>query len=68
MKNAENRRKMRQASKEHKITLNKAFANYQQTAADELRNISKKDTKALWKILNHLNVSKKKKITMTIYL
>ncbi|CAG2203094.1 unnamed protein product [Mytilus edulis] len=51
---------MRQASKEHKITLNKAFANYQQRAADELRNISKKDTKALWKILNNLNDSKKK--------
>lgn len=51
---------MRQASKEHKITLNKAFANYQQKAADELRNISKKDTKALWKILNNLNDSKKK--------
>ncbi|CAG2241003.1 unnamed protein product [Mytilus edulis] len=51
---------MRQASKEHKITLNKSFANYQQRAADELRNISKKDTKALWKILNNLNDSKKK--------
>ncbi|VDI44432.1 Hypothetical predicted protein [Mytilus galloprovincialis] len=60
LKNAENRSKMRQASKEHKITLNKAFANYQQRAADELRNISKKDTKALWKILNNLNDSKKK--------
>ncbi|CAC5399716.1 unnamed protein product [Mytilus coruscus] len=67
LKNAENRRKMRQASKEHKITLNKSFANYQQKAADELRSISKKDTKALWKILNNLN-SSKKKITMTIYL
>ncbi|CAC5380493.1 unnamed protein product [Mytilus coruscus] len=51
---------MRQASKEHKITLNKAFANYQQKAADELRNNSKKDAKALWKILNNLNDSKKK--------
>ena len=60
LKNAENRSKMRQASKEHKITLNKSFANYQQRAADELRNISKKDTKALWKILNNLNDSKKK--------
>ncbi|CAG2230144.1 unnamed protein product [Mytilus edulis] len=57
LKNAENRRKMRQASKEHKITLNKAFENYQQRAADELRIISKKDTKALWKILNTLNDS-----------
>ncbi|XP_063447874.1 uncharacterized protein LOC134727423 [Mytilus trossulus] len=60
LKNAENRSKMRQASKEHKVTLNKSFANYQQRAADELRNISKKDTKALWKILNNLNDSKKK--------
>ncbi|CAG2237761.1 unnamed protein product [Mytilus edulis] len=60
LKNAENRSKMRQASKEHKITLNKSFANYQQRAADELRNISKKDTKALWKILNNLNDSKKR--------
>ncbi|CAC5426463.1 unnamed protein product [Mytilus coruscus] len=60
LKNAENRRKMRQASKEHKITLNKSFANCQQKAADELRSISKKDTKALWKILNNLNSSKKK--------
>ncbi|CAG2238950.1 unnamed protein product [Mytilus edulis] len=59
LKNAENRSKMRQASKEHKITLNKSLANYQQRAADELRNISKKDTKALWKILNNLNDSKK---------
>ncbi|CAC5396444.1 unnamed protein product [Mytilus coruscus] len=40
LKNAETRRKMRQASKEHKITLNKSFANYQQKAADELRSIS----------------------------
>ncbi|CAC5401729.1 unnamed protein product [Mytilus coruscus] len=60
LKNAENRRKMRQASKEHKITLYKSFANYQQKATDELRSISKKDTKALWKILNNLNSSKKK--------
>lgn len=55
LKNAENRRKMRLASKEHKTTLNNAFVNYQQRAADELRKMSKKDTKGLWKILNKLN-------------
>ena len=55
LKNAENRRKMCAASKEHKATLNKAFTDYQQKAAKELRDISRKDPKALWKILNNLN-------------
>ena len=55
LKNAENRRKMRKASKEHKATLSTAYRDYQQKAANELRDISKKDPKALWKILNNLN-------------
>ncbi|CAG2233543.1 unnamed protein product [Mytilus edulis] len=37
-----------------------AAETFGKRAADELRNISKKDTKALWKILNNLNDSKKK--------
>ena len=55
LKNAENRRKMRFASKEYKVSLNRAFTEYQQKAAEELRNVSKKDTKVLWKILNKFN-------------
>jgi hypothetical protein len=55
LKNAENRRKIRLASKEYKASLNRAFTEYQQTAAEELRNVSKKDTKELWKILNQFN-------------
>ena len=54
-KNAEHRRKMRLASKEYKALLNRAFTEYQQKAAKELRNVSKKDTKELWKILNKFN-------------
>jgi hypothetical protein len=42
LKNAENRRKIRLASKEYKASLNRAFTEYQQTAAEELRNVSKK--------------------------
>ena len=54
-KNAENRRKMRLASKEYKASLNRVFTEYQQKAAEELRKVSKKDTKELWKILNKFN-------------
>jgi uncharacterized phage-associated protein len=39
----------------YKASLNRAFTEYQQTAAEELRNVSKKDTKELWKILNQFN-------------
>jgi len=38
LKNAENRRKMRLTSKEYKVSLNKAFTEYQQKAAEELRS------------------------------
>ena len=38
---------MKQASKEHKSALNKANVEYQKKAADELREMSKKDTKGL---------------------
>lgn len=55
LKNAENRRKMRLTSKEYKVSLNRAFTEYQQKASEELRNVSKKDTKELWKILNKFN-------------
>ena len=50
---------MKQASKEHKSALNKANVEYQKKAADELREMSKKDTKGLWKILNNLSKSKR---------
>ena len=46
---------MRLACKEYKASLNRAFTEYQQKAAEELRNVSKKDTKELWKILNQFN-------------
>ena len=49
------------ASKEYKASLNRAFTEYQQTAAEELRNVSKKDTKELWKILNQFNNNKNNK-------
>ena len=32
-----------------------SITEYQQKAAEELRNVSKKDTKVLWKILNKFN-------------
>ena len=46
---------MRLASKKYKVLLNRVFTEYQQKAAEELRNVSKKDTKELWKILNKFN-------------
>jgi hypothetical protein len=46
---------MRLASKECKALLNRDFTEYQQKAAEEQRNVSKKDTKELWKILNQFN-------------
>jgi hypothetical protein len=36
---------LRLASKEYKALLNRAFTEYQQKAVEELRNVSKKDTK-----------------------
>ena len=55
LKNAENRRKMRLASKEYKASLNRVFTEYQQKTTEELRKVSKKDTKGVWKILNKFN-------------
>jgi len=49
---------------EYKVSLNRAFTEYQQKAAEELRNVSKKDTKELWKILNKFNNKKIRKIKM----
>jgi hypothetical protein len=40
--------------------LNRAFTEYQQKAVEELRNVSKKDTKELWKILNKFNYKNNK--------
>jgi hypothetical protein len=48
------------ASKEYKALLNRAFTEYQQKAVEELRNVSKKDTKELWKILNKFNYKNNK--------
>ena len=59
IKNEENRQLMRAASKEHKITLNSAYRDYQEKTTRELRNLSKYDTKALWKILNSFNEQKR---------
>ena len=60
IKNAENRCQMRQASKDYKTTLNKAYTDYQFKAENELRKISKTDPKKLWKILNSLSGNKKR--------
>ena len=60
LKNAENRRKLREASKGYKATLNKAYIDYQHKTANKLRDMSKKDPKSLWKILNSLNKVKSK--------
>jgi len=61
LKNAENRKQkqMRLASKEYKTVLNKTFADYQHKAANDLRNLSKKNPKELWKTLNRINGKKK---------
>ena len=50
---------MRLASKEYKTVLNKTFADYQHKAANDLRNLSKKNPKELWKTLNRINGKKK---------
>ena len=55
LKNDENRKRLRLASRDYKFTLNKAYSDYQFKAANELRKMSKYDSKSLWKILNKLN-------------
>lgn len=50
---------MRLASKEYKTVLNKTFADYQYKAANDLRNLSKKNPKELWKTLNRINGKQK---------
>ena len=60
LKNDENRRMMTLASKEYKVTLNKAFGDFQHKTENELRIASRKDMKGLWKILNSINAKVKK--------
>ena len=59
LKNADNRTRMRSASRNYKTTLNKAYSDYQQKAANDLRKLSKNNSKSLLKILNKLNNSQK---------
>jgi hypothetical protein len=56
---------MRESSKNYKTTLDNEYNNYQQKFADNLRKISKTDSKSFWKILNSIRDERKK---MTVIL
>ena len=60
LKNVENRKLMRESSKNYKTTLYNEYIIYQQKFADDLRKISKTDSKSIWKILNSIRDEKKK--------
>jgi hypothetical protein len=51
---------MRESSKNYKTTLDNEYNNYQQKFADNLRKISKTDSKSIWKILNSIRDERKK--------
>ena len=59
MKNEDNRKELKFASKIYKQELKKSFQNYQLNLERELRQTSKHDTKAFWKILNKYNRKQK---------
>jgi hypothetical protein len=59
LKNVENRKLMRESSKNYKTTLYNEYNIYQQKFADDLRKISKTDSKSFWKILNSIRDEKK---------
>ena len=50
---------MRESSKNYKTTLDNEYNNYQQKFADNLRKISKTDSKSFWKTLNSIRDEKK---------
>ena len=51
---------MRESSKNYKTTLDNEYNNNQQKFADNLRKISKTDSKSIWKILNSIRDERKK--------
>jgi hypothetical protein len=58
LKNVENRKLMRESSKNYKTTLYNEYNIYQQKFADDLRKISKTGSKSIWKILNSIRDEK----------
>jgi hypothetical protein len=50
---------MRESSKNYKTTLYNEYNIYQQKFADDLRKISKTDSKSIWKTLNSIRDEKK---------